>query len=48
MDRLPVAMVSIYTYVNPIIAVLLGGCSIARRLDGASVAMLIIFAGWRW
>jgi drug/metabolite transporter (DMT)-like permease len=46
MDRLPVAMVSIYTYVNPIIAVLLGWLFYREAFGWReAVAMLIIFAG---
>lgn len=46
MNRLPVAMASIYTYINPIVAVLLGGMfyseSFTRR---EAIAMVVIFAG---
>ncbi len=46
MDRLPVALVSIYTYVNPIIAVLLGWLFYREAFGWREVvAMLIIFAG---
>ena len=46
MDRLPVALVSIYTYVNPIIAVLLGWVFYRETLGWREVvAMLIIFTG---
>jgi drug/metabolite transporter (DMT)-like permease len=46
MDRLPVALVSIYTYVNPIIAVLLGWVFYREAFGWREVvAMLIIFAG---
>jgi drug/metabolite transporter (DMT)-like permease len=46
MDRLPVALVSIYTYVNPIIAVLLGWLFYREAFGWReAVAMLIIFAG---
>lgn len=46
LDRLPVSMVSIYTYVNPVIAVFLGWLFF-REAFGAPelVGMLIIFAG---
>jgi len=46
MDRLPVAIASIYTYVNPMIAVLLGWL-VYREPFGAheAAAMAIIFAG---
>src|SRR5579871_5333833 len=46
MNRLPVAMASLYTYVNPIVAVLLGWMfyreSFTRR---EAAAMIVIFAG---
>jgi drug/metabolite transporter (DMT)-like permease len=46
MDRLPVALVSIYTYVNPVIAVLLGWLFYREAFGWREVAaMLIIFAG---
>jgi drug/metabolite transporter (DMT)-like permease len=46
MDRLPVALVSIYTYVNPIIAVLLGWLFYRETFGWREVvAMLIIFTG---
>lgn len=46
MDRLPVALVSIYTYVNPIIAVLLGWVFYRETFGWREVAaMLIIFTG---
>jgi len=46
MDRLPVALVSIYTYVNPIIAVLLGWLFYSETFGWREVvAMLTIFAG---
>jgi drug/metabolite transporter (DMT)-like permease len=46
MDRLPVALVSIYTYVNPIIAVLLGWLFYRETFGWReAVAMLIVFAG---
>jgi drug/metabolite transporter (DMT)-like permease len=46
MDRLPVALVSIYTYVNPIIAVLLGWLFYREAFGWReAVAMLIIFVG---
>lgn len=46
MDRLPVALVSLYNYVNPMVAVLLGYL-VYREPFGAreAVAMLIIFLG---
>jgi len=46
MYHLPVALVSIYTYINPIVAVLLGWL-FYRELFGwrEAIAMLVIFAG---
>lgn len=46
MDRLPVALVSIYNYVNPVVAVLLGWL-VYREPFGwrEAIAMLIIFIG---
>jgi drug/metabolite transporter (DMT)-like permease len=46
MDRLPVAIVSIYTYINPVVAVFLGWL-IYREPFGRTeaLAMLIIFVG---
>ena len=46
MDKLPVAVVSIYTYINPVVAVALGWLFYREpfgRIE--SIAMLIIFAG---
>jgi drug/metabolite transporter (DMT)-like permease len=46
MDRLPVAIVSIYTYVNPVVAVALGWLFYREPLGWRElVAMAIIFAG---
>ena len=47
LDRLPVSVVSIYNYINPIIAVFLGLALLSRALwtAGNLIAMLIIFAG---
>jgi drug/metabolite transporter (DMT)-like permease len=46
LDRLPVSVVSIYTYINPIIAVFLGWLFFRERIGPQEViAMLIIFAG---
>jgi len=46
MDRLPVAIVSVYTYINPIVAVLLGWLFYREQLGWREiVAMLVIFAG---
>jgi drug/metabolite transporter (DMT)-like permease len=46
MDRLPVAVASIYTYVNPIVAVLLGWLVFHEPFGAReAIAMVIIFAG---
>jgi drug/metabolite transporter (DMT)-like permease len=46
MDRLPVAIVSVYTYINPIVAVVLGWLFYREQLGGREIiAMLVIFAG---
>lgn len=46
MARLPVAIVSIYTFVNPIVAVLLGSLFFGEPFASREwIAMLIIFAG---
>lgn len=46
MARLPVALVSIYTFVNPIVAVLLGSLFFQEPFGGREVvAMAVIFAG---
>jgi drug/metabolite transporter (DMT)-like permease len=46
MDKLPVAIVSIYTYINPIVAVLLGWLFYREAFTPAHfAAMLIIFLG---
>jgi drug/metabolite transporter (DMT)-like permease len=46
MDKLPVAIVSIYTYVNPIVAVFLGWLFYREPFGIREfVAMLVIFAG---
>jgi drug/metabolite transporter (DMT)-like permease len=49
LDRLPVAIVSIYPYVNSVVAVTLGWL-FYREPFGAreAAAMAIIFAEWRW
>ena len=46
LDRLPVAIVSIYTYINPIVAVTLGWL-VYREPFGPreAVAMVVIFLG---
>ncbi|HEV2200016.1 MAG TPA: EamA family transporter [Bryobacteraceae bacterium] len=46
MDRLPVAIVSVYTYINPIVAVVLGWMFYREPLGWREViAMLVIFVG---
>lgn len=46
LDRLPVALVSIYTYINPVVAVVLGWLFYREQLGWREiVAMLVIFAG---
>ncbi len=46
MDRLPVAMASIYTYVNPLVAVALGWAFYRERFTRReALAMAVIFAG---
>ena len=46
MDRLPVAIVSVYTYINPIVAVALGWMFLREPLGWREViAMAVIFAG---
>jgi drug/metabolite transporter (DMT)-like permease len=46
LDRLPVSVVSIYNYINPIIAVFLGWLFFREHFGLQEViAMLIIFAG---
>ncbi len=46
LDRLPVSVVSIYNYINPIIAVFLGWLFFREHFGAQEVfAMLIIFAG---
>lgn len=46
LDRLPVSVVSIYTYINPVIAVFLGWVVFRERIGIAEISgMLIIFAG---
>lgn len=46
MDKLPVAIVSLYTYINPIVAVFLGWLFYREPFGGReAIAMLIIFAG---
>jgi drug/metabolite transporter (DMT)-like permease len=46
LDRLPVAIASLYTYVNPVVAVILGWLFYRERFDRRDLlAMLIIFAG---
>ena len=46
LDRLPVAIVSIYTYINPVVAVLLGWLFYREKLGMREIiAMLVIFVG---
>lgn len=46
MDRLPSAVVSVYTFVNPVVAVLLGWLFFAEHFGMRELtAMLLIFAG---
>jgi drug/metabolite transporter (DMT)-like permease len=46
LEHLPVALVSIYTYVNPIVAVWLGWLVYREPFGGTELlGMLIIFAG---
>ena len=46
MDRLPVAIVSVYTYINPIVAVFLGWFFYREQLGWREIiAMLVIFVG---
>jgi drug/metabolite transporter (DMT)-like permease len=46
MKHLPVALVSIYTYVNPVVAVLLGSLLYGEKFSGMDItAMIIVIAG---
>jgi len=46
MSRLPVAVATIYTYINPIVAMFLGWLVYSEHVGAAElIAMLIIFAG---
>jgi len=46
MKHLPVALVSIYTYVNPVVAVVLGALLYGEKFSGLDiVAMIIVMAG---
>jgi drug/metabolite transporter (DMT)-like permease len=46
LDRLPISVVSIYNYINPIVAVLLGWWFFRERIGAREIAaMLVIFAG---
>jgi drug/metabolite transporter (DMT)-like permease len=46
MKHLPVSLVSVYTYVNPLVAVLLGALIYGEKFDLLSiVAMFVVFAG---
>jgi len=42
MKHLPVALVSIYTYVNPVVAVLLGALLYGEKFSGLDIAAMII------
>jgi len=46
MKHLPVALVSIYTYVNPVVAVLIGALLYGEKFSGLDIAaMVIVIAG---
>jgi drug/metabolite transporter (DMT)-like permease len=46
MDRLPIALASIYNYINPVVAVLLGALVLSERLNATVfVAMAVILVG---
>ncbi|MBV9768896.1 MAG: EamA family transporter [Bryobacterales bacterium] len=46
LDRLPISVVSIYTYINPVIAIFLGWIFFREHIGALELfAMLIIFAG---
>jgi len=46
LDKLPVSVVSIYNYVNPVVAVFLGWLFYSERIGYREiVSMLVIFAG---
>ena len=46
MKHLPVALVSIYTYVNPVVAVLIGALLYGEKFSGLDIAaMVIVMAG---
>ncbi len=46
MKHLPVALVSIYTYVNPVVAVLVGALLYSERFSGLDIAaMVVVVAG---
>jgi drug/metabolite transporter (DMT)-like permease len=46
LDKLPVSVVSIYNYINPVVAVLLGWLFYKERIGSREIlAMLVIFAG---
>src|SRR4029077_907317 len=46
MDRLPIALASIYNYINPVVAVLLGALILSERLDTTVfIAMGVILIG---
>jgi drug/metabolite transporter (DMT)-like permease len=46
MKHLPVSLVSIYTYVNPVVAVVVGSLLYRERFDAAEIAaMIVVFIG---
>jgi drug/metabolite transporter (DMT)-like permease len=46
MKHLPVSLVSVYTYVNPLVAVILGSLIYGEKFEPLNiVAMFVIFAG---
>lgn len=46
LDKLPVSVVSIYNYINPVVALFLGWLFYRERIGGREIAaMLVIFAG---
>ena len=46
MDKLPVALVSVYNYINPIVAISLGWLFYRERFGlREAIAMLVIFTG---
>ena len=46
MKHLPVSLVSVYTYVNPLVAIILGSFIYGEKFEPlTAVAMLVIFTG---